>query len=131
MANHRATPTVPSWWAVHPDPAANRDNYRAVRFVAAFVLVWTPLVGLAHSTGGDPASVDPASVSAPLAPCGGDASCAAWDAYVAQDVYGVPVWAGDPARTPHAEDRGHGRGVLRLSCPQGGALHDTAEGVSC
>lgn len=133
MAKHRAPVTVPAWFRVHPDPAANRDNYRAVRFVLAYVPVFALgmflVLSVAFPQGTDPAPV--AAVQTPLAPCGGDADCAAWDTYVAQEVYGVQVWANDPARTPHATDYGHGVGVLRLSCPQGGALHDTEEGVSC
>jgi len=75
--------SVPTWFNVHTDPQANRENWAAVR--VALVAVPAALTGVALTIGltfgghGIPAATPLADPAPVQAVCDTDAHCAAWD----------------------------------------------------
>lgn len=129
--------TVPAWFRIVPgdDPAscaANLSNWQGVVLVSVVMPVMLSLIFAAHVlSAGTPVSTT-ASVGTPLSSssCGSDTDCAWRDARVAQDGYGVPVYAGTPHVTPMVEESRMGTSV-RLSCDSARSLVMTDDGWAC
>lgn len=131
------TPSALAVYAIvpMPDPAPRRfprphpqDTVPLVTagIVAAMALVAAVLAGVGAF---DPAPSGAVWDPAPVAVCDTDRACAAHDTWLAQQGYGVPVWADTPHVTPHVDEAR--MGGVRLSCDPGRAMVDTDDGAAC